>query len=163
MPAVILIFRRRAPVTEGSLWYIVSIGCLGAAINTPQHRRNTYSSSGPAARIWWYKWKNWYLEWEGKNERSSRPLGRVMRRDNGYEGRVSDSMCDGGLMVDRFNWELHQLNGIPALEAQFQLSRGRLSSHSIMFQRRRKQIEWFLRRFTGPPRKRVWRKSVLHV
>ena len=47
--------------------------------------------------------KNDTSNWEGKNERSLRPLGRVMRWVDGYEGRVSDLMSDGGLMVVRWD------------------------------------------------------------
>ena len=40
--------------------------------------------------------------WQGKNERTLRPLGRMMRRCDGDEGRVLDSICADGLVVDRW-------------------------------------------------------------
>ena len=39
--------------------------------------------------------------WEGKHGSTLRPLGRVIRRDDSYEGRVFASICDGGLMVTK--------------------------------------------------------------
>ena len=41
--------------------------------------------------------------WEGKNEGTLRPLGRVMCRDDSYEGRVLALTCDAAPMVVRWD------------------------------------------------------------
>ena len=41
--------------------------------------------------------------WEGKNGGTLRPLGRVMRRVDSYEGRVLASTCDAAPMVVRWD------------------------------------------------------------